>query len=916
MNDLKYEITEILNKIGFENNESIEFASNILSFLDNAPYKEIILYLTGLEINETEAKLLWEEILSHKKLLKKKFGRDIDLKTVVTDLFTKSGKDIEIESFYKKDILTGLENKEAFYEKYIEEIKRAKRYKKIFSLAIMEISIEEDNKLLNFEILRKIAGTIKKALRTSDYIFKYDKNKFIIIFTETSKEDAALAIERLYSIIKQTDFGKKVIINTGISTFFLDSSDKDELLNFAEESLTNAKSNKYSFVCYKENKIFSPLIYWYKKHLLPIFWKKSSITFLLFTVFSLFISLLLILKILISSEIKLSQERIKSETSWKLIFEDNFNRKNLGNQWKQYSGLWEIKNNALTVEGTESFIYFNIPITGNIRMEFDAWYQKNGKSPSDLGCFILGKSKSPYETSYFFDFGAYENTRTKIERLATEIKSTWGLKIKPNKHYKIIVEHIDGILNFYINNKLVLSYTDFFPLIGEEHNTIGFYSWNGNQYYDNLKIYTQTLSEKTEILKIGDTYFNEKVYDKAIEKYMEIYNVYKEQKIGDKALYKIGMCYLYKSDFEHSILQFNKLINSKVDEEIKAYSFFQKIRVTFLKKDFENMFNEINLSINKYQNSRFEDELKSVLEDLAKQANSEKEYEVSIKIYEKLIPLLKDDLWRKGYVYLWIGFNYSALLKYKEAIENLKPVIQDYKYPNFVREECRYYSSIYMRRLGYLKEALQQLQYAEKFLKEIGNKSIRQRVLFEIADLLRTTGNVDKAINIYNEMLKNEKDQQVKLKIYNGLGAAYYKSGNFQEAIRHYEKILETADKSNLTSFEAETILWISDIYFTSGEKAIAEKYLNLILNPNVKNLFHENTAKYLLRRITDSEYKNYIESEKHPFTKYKLYYFLARGYQHNGNEKKSKEFFKKVIETNKGQVWPYDLAVLFGKFK
>lgn len=164
------------------------------------------------------------------------------------------------KSFYEKlsmtDALTDLYNIRFFKRQFTLFFNTAKRYKKVFSLAIMDI---DDFKNINDTqghaagdfILIKFASIARQTLRESDVLMRYGGDEFIVIMPETNNKQAAGAITRLKNIIKNkmfmfhdTEPGLTFSISAGIATYNPNLTNESQMFNLADQRLYEDKMKK------------------------------------------------------------------------------------------------------------------------------------------------------------------------------------------------------------------------------------------------------------------------------------------------------------------------------------------------------------------------------------------------------------------------------------------------------------------------------------------------------------------------------------------------------------------------------------------------------------------------------------------------------------------------------------------------
>ena len=124
------------------------------------------------------------------------------------------------------DKLTGLYNRYKFYLVTSQEINRAKRTGRPFSVILFDI---DDFKTINDRyghdvgdyVLRTIAKILRKNLRTYDYIFRWGGEEFIVLAPETDAQKAMQLAEKIRKLIEQYQFQgiPKITISLGVAQF-------------------------------------------------------------------------------------------------------------------------------------------------------------------------------------------------------------------------------------------------------------------------------------------------------------------------------------------------------------------------------------------------------------------------------------------------------------------------------------------------------------------------------------------------------------------------------------------------------------------------------------------------------------------------------------------------------------------------
>ncbi|MBT9147013.1 MAG: putative diguanylate cyclase YcdT [Syntrophomonadaceae bacterium] len=167
----------------------------------------------------------------------------------------------KIELLSITDGLTGLFNRRHFGTKLTEDISRARRYDYLLSLIMIDIDhFKKVNDTYGHPqgdiVLKEIAELLKKDLRAGDVAARYGGEEFVVIYPYTDTELAAVAAERLRTLVEKHPFpGQdsplKVTISLGVATFpSQEVTDEDSLISQADKQLYKAKYEGRNRVCH------------------------------------------------------------------------------------------------------------------------------------------------------------------------------------------------------------------------------------------------------------------------------------------------------------------------------------------------------------------------------------------------------------------------------------------------------------------------------------------------------------------------------------------------------------------------------------------------------------------------------------------------------------------------------------------
>lgn len=157
----------------------------------------------------------------------------------------------KLKKLSREDTLTGLLNRRMILERATGEWLRWRRYVSAFSIMIIDA---DDFKSINDryghltgdQVLKLIAGTIKRSIRAADMVGRLGGEEFVVVMPETSAEGALAASQNIMANIRQSrwrtdDFTIQMTVSIGIASVSLEDKNFDSVLQRADVALYAAK---------------------------------------------------------------------------------------------------------------------------------------------------------------------------------------------------------------------------------------------------------------------------------------------------------------------------------------------------------------------------------------------------------------------------------------------------------------------------------------------------------------------------------------------------------------------------------------------------------------------------------------------------------------------------------------------------
>ena len=185
---------------------------------------------------------------------------DVELLKAVADQAAIAINKAQLWEMAVTDSLTGLYVRRYFLVKLQEEIHRAERYNKGFSVVMADLDRfktvnDSFGHTAGDRALKLVAKFFQKNIRDVDIISRYGGEEFVFLLPEADKEEAYTVSERLrkkLSELKLDDL-PRITISLGIASYPDDSDDIDRLIKKADAALYTAKQcGRNKVVVYEE----------------------------------------------------------------------------------------------------------------------------------------------------------------------------------------------------------------------------------------------------------------------------------------------------------------------------------------------------------------------------------------------------------------------------------------------------------------------------------------------------------------------------------------------------------------------------------------------------------------------------------------------------------------------------------------
>jgi len=164
-----------------------------------------------------------------------------------------------------RDGLTGLYNHRYFQDLMDNELSRSRRYKKPFSLMMLDLDYfkkinDEYGHPVGDIVLKEVSKTIANTIRDSDFAARYGGEEFAVVLPETELRGAAILAERLRKAIEQLEIDTNgcridVTVSVGVTCYHPSTAKitKSEIFTQADNALYNSKNKGRNMISIHNN---------------------------------------------------------------------------------------------------------------------------------------------------------------------------------------------------------------------------------------------------------------------------------------------------------------------------------------------------------------------------------------------------------------------------------------------------------------------------------------------------------------------------------------------------------------------------------------------------------------------------------------------------------------------------------------
>lgn len=186
-------------------------------------------------------------------------------------------------------------------------------------------------------------------------------------------------------------------------------------------------------------------------------------------------------------------------------FKDDFNREQLGADWRSLDPAWRLRDGKLCVEGAHNRpLWLTRRLPSNARITFTA---TSASADGDLKVELWGDGRSGAKgreyrdaTGYLAILGGWKNrfhvlarqdehAPDRLEQALSPEGAPSARPVEKGRTYRFLLVREDGkTLRWFVDDVPLLSYVDARPLEGPGHDHFGFNDWEAPVCFDDLVV--------------------------------------------------------------------------------------------------------------------------------------------------------------------------------------------------------------------------------------------------------------------------------------------------------------------------------------------------------------------------------------------------------------------------------------------
>ncbi len=282
---------------------------------------------------------------------------------------------------------------------------------------------------------------------------------------------------------------------------------------------------------------------------------------------------------------------------------------------KNDSNHWEFQENVLLTKLTPisrsatkmEWVVLMISkesFTGNTKISLKINLEKESAGIGVLLSIPKPTEREGLEDGYCIWIGGPKEKGVKLIRTNVLLKSVSDFSLTPEVLHEVAIERIDHDIHVYIDDELILTYTNYLPFVGSH---IGLLYKDTHFSLPTLQVYTGSPHIMVNCLSIPDAFLSSKNFEKAHLEYNRIANSFWGRSEGREALFRAGIALIEAAKIEKNqplrrdLLQQAEDTFSKLNDTVGSpLEYLGKAMIYQLDGDFDEEIKCLALALRKF----------------------------------------------------------------------------------------------------------------------------------------------------------------------------------------------------------------------------------------------------------------------------------------------------------------------------
>ena len=276
----------------------------------------------------------------------------------------------------------------------------------------------------------------------------------------------------------------------------------------------------------------------------------------------------------------LFQMQAEQSRHWDLIFEDRFDRQELGDHWEMVKGHADIIDDKLHISGDGSVeARLLVPHSSLVRLEFEAMIPAESHV-CDMSAYMFttpGVVDYYYEPAgYLYGFGVGNNSRSVLRRSGQIMSERADVQIEQGKWHHVVCEKDVSSVRLIVDGVERLSVKDHYPPRFDEEMYVVLYTYKSRMQIRSVKLFSKTVAERSRTIDIADEFFWSGDYKPAARLFQAVWQDHGGTQLGNKALYSLALCRIEQERYDEAMVLLDDLLDATTDETLLIAARFKK----------------------------------------------------------------------------------------------------------------------------------------------------------------------------------------------------------------------------------------------------------------------------------------------------------------------------------------------------